>query len=135
MNDTRHAAFDWNPALLRTIFLALGYDVAFDDAWPGDENGTITGRRERANRAHLIVVDAGGRFAGRVTLTTGDRARSSEIEGIQVRVTDVTEKIAIVSGQLAEPADLERMLLGLDEVATPGEPPVAACWTDLPPPP
>ncbi len=135
MSATNSDAFLWNPTLLRTLFLALGYDVEFDNAWPGDESGTITGRRERANRAHLIVVDAGGRFGARVTVTAGDRGREDAIEGIPVRVTETTQKISIVSGQLAHAGDLELVLRGLDDVATPGEPAVDPSWTDLPPPP
>jgi len=126
--------FDWNPVLLRTLFLARGYDVVFDNAWPGDESGSITGRREHGLRAHLVVVDAGGRFGARVTVTSTERGREAEIDGIPVRVTDTEQRLAVVSGRLDAPADLERVLAGLDAAATPDES-TAAAWPAEPPPP
>ncbi len=135
MTSACSRSFEWNPALLRTLFQALGYDVEFDNAWPGDESGTITGRRERANRAHLVVVDAAGRFGARVTVTAGESGREGEIAGVPLRITDTNQKTSIISGALAHPEDLEAILRGLDDVATPGEPAIAPLWTDLPPPP
>ncbi|MFM9106525.1 MAG: hypothetical protein ACKOWF_07480 [Chloroflexota bacterium] len=114
--------FDWNPVMLRTLFLARGYDVAFDDAWPGDDSGSITARRERGPRSHLVVVDAGGRFGARVTVTSGERGHAGEIGSIPVRVTETSQRLVMVSGRLEHPANLDAVLAALDEVADNDDP-------------
>ena len=129
------ARFEWDATLLQSLLMAAGFDIEFDHAWPGEDGGTLTARRERAGRAYLVILDGSGRVGVRVTVTEDEQARTAEIDGIALRVSDVTQHIALVSGTLRTSADLEALLGGLDAVATPGLPAISASWTDLPPPP
>jgi hypothetical protein len=128
-------SFRWNHTLLQQTLLAAGYDIEYDGAWGHEAGGVMKARRERAGRAHLVVIDGAGRFGARVTVTTDEQARPGEIAGIGVRITDTVQHITMISGRLASCAELEAVLAGLDEAAAPGQSLASPSWTDLPPPP
>lgn len=127
--------FAWDARRARDVLEGMGYDVEREAAWGELDGGSLVARRERAGRAHLVALDAGGRIRAEVTVTLDERAREAAVGDTPLRVTDTAQAFVTVSGTLASLDDLAPVLAALDGIATPGLPAVSPSWTDLPPPP
>lgn len=116
------ARFVWDPTALAEILRQRGYDVDVADAWLG-EGGSIAARRERSDRAQLVVVDAGARFKAETTAIVADSAWRTEVAGADLRVVETEQRVTSVTGSLPNGGALGTLLDALDQiVGSRGEP-------------
>lgn len=123
------AGWWWDPFKLRADLEALGYDVAADTAALAGEGGSLTARRDRAGRAYLVVVDAGGRFRAEVTVAVDAPGGPAMVAGVPLRVVGETRRTTTVSGLLADPGQLGPIVAVLDRLASPPPPDASAIDT------
>jgi hypothetical protein len=126
--------FAWDPLAIREILRKLGFDVDLLDAWSG---GVVRARRERGDRAALLVLDAAGRLRAELSATLGETARDANANGTALRVVATTQRLVTVTGVVPSLADLTAVIAALDATAEPDLPPstTAADIPDGPPPP
>jgi len=110
----------WQPSALRALVEGLGYDVAEREGGDPVSANSLTARRERGGRAHLVVVDAGGRLRAEVTFTEDETAGATRWRETDLRLVRVTRRETTISGQLVDHADLRAILLDLDRLASGG---------------
>ena len=107
----------WDPERFRAELEVLGYDVdAAEAVLPA--GGSLTARRDRGSRSHLVVLDAGGRFRATITVLSGEVSGEETVAGIALRVVAETRRWVTVSGTLTEPGHLSPLLVALDRLAT-----------------
>lgn len=116
--------FSWNPTELAEMLRRRGYDVDETDAWLG-AGGSIAARRERSDRAQLVVVDAAGRFKAEITAIGSDTARWVELGGVEARLVETEQTVTVVTATLPDSAALAPLLDALDRL---GAPPVLDPW-------
>jgi hypothetical protein len=104
----------YRPDLLASTLEAAGFDVDRSTAETIGGGGSLTGRRERAERAVLVAVDAGGRVRIAVTTRLGETAGSETLGGVALRAIEETTRTRTLTGRLAEPVDLARVVEALD---------------------
>ena len=107
----------WAPDRFRTELEALGYDVDATEA-ELPAGGSLTARRDRGSRSHLVALDAGGRFRATVTVALDEVSGEETVAGIALRVVAETRRWVTVSGALTEPGHLSPLLVALDRLAT-----------------
>jgi hypothetical protein len=103
---------DWQPAQVRALLQARGYDVDPTDTRYGDNS--ITARRERGGFVHLVAVDRGGRFRAELTVATGETRRSTTIGAVPVVVVAQNQRTLTVTGSLPSWNHLAAVLTQLD---------------------
>ena len=107
----------WDACEIRAGLEALGYDVEGQGEGPGHgAGGSLTGRRERGGRAHLVVVDGGGRLRATVTVVEREGTRSAKVAGVDLRLVERATRETTVSGQVGSLEHLRVVLAGLDRV-------------------
>lgn len=120
MTAASPADWHWDPDRLRADLAALGYDVDGGDAsLPG--GGSLSARRERGTRSHLVAVDAGGRFRATTAVAAEEDGRAETVAGVPVRLVAETRRSWTVSATLTDPAQLAAVVAGLDRLAPPPE--------------
>jgi hypothetical protein len=106
-------AWTYRPDDLAAALEAAGFDVDRSRAALADGGGSLLARRERADRAILVVVDAGGRLRIDLTTRIGDASGQASLGGLSLRETEETTRTRTLTGRLSDPADLERVLADL----------------------
>ena len=107
----------WDPVRFRAELEALGYDVdATEAVLPA--GGSLTARRDRGSRSHLVALDAGGRFRATVTVALDEVSGEETVAGVALRVVAETWRSVTVSGTLTEVDHLPSLLVALDRLAT-----------------
>jgi hypothetical protein len=106
-----------------------GYDVDESAARLG-AGGSLAARRERSDRADLVVVDAGGRFRGEVTAVVGDRSRTTTVGGLEVRLVETEQVVSVVTALLPDADALAPLLDALDRAIGTADRPVARSSAD-----
>ena len=107
----------WDPDRFRAELEARGYDVdATEAVLPA--GGSLTARRDRGSRSHLVALDAGGRFRATVTVALGEVSGEETVAGVALRVVAETRRSVTVSGTLTEADRLPPLLVALDRLAT-----------------
>ncbi len=124
--------FTWDPLAIRDALRGLGYDADLSDAWSG---GTIRARRERGDRACVLVLDAAGRLRAEVTALLDETGRAGAAGGVPIRMVTTTERTVIVTGTMPTLASVAAVVAALDDLADPELPPPAPAVPDWPPPP
>ncbi len=109
------ARFVWDPTALAEILRQRGYDVDVADAWLG-EGGSIAARRERSDRAQLVVVDAGARFKAETTAIVADSSWRAEIAGVEIRVVETEQRTTTVTASLPNGEAFGTLLDALDQI-------------------
>jgi len=109
-------AWRWEPELLRDALAAAGYDVdpAVSD---GANGGSLRARLDRGGRSHVVVLDAGGRFRGVVTVVADETGGSASVAGVALRVVAETRRAVMVGGTLTAVNQLGPVLEALDGLA------------------
>ena len=105
-------AWTYRPDDLAAALQAAGFDVDRSVADLSGGGGSLTARRERADRTILVAVDAGGRIRLDVTerLTAASSTAETLIGGVAFRQTDETVRTRTLTGMLVESDDLPRVL-------------------------
>ncbi len=112
--------FAWEPDALAATLRDRGYDVDAADARLGG-GGSIAARRERSDRAVLVVVDAGGRFKAEITAVVADRSRRVAAAGLELRVVETEQTVTTVTTTLPDSAAVAPLLDEIDRrVGAPG---------------
>ncbi len=119
--------FAWEPDALAATLRQRGYDVDAAGArlgggsGSGSGGGSIAARRERSDRAVLVVVDAGGRFKAEITAVVADRARRVDAAGLELRVVETEQTVTTVTATLPDSAAVAPLLDEIDRrVGSPG---------------
>jgi len=107
--------FGWNPTQVAEILRRRGYDVDETDARLGG-GGSIAARRERSDRAQLVVVDATGRFKAEITAIESETSRRVEVAGVEARVVELEQRVTAVTAMLPDGAALAPLLDALDRL-------------------
>ena len=107
--------FAWEPAVLAGALRWRGYDVDESAARLGP-GGSLTARRERSDRAHLVVVDAAGRFKAEVISIVGDRSSAATVGGLEVRVVETEQVVSVVTALLPGADALPPLLDALERL-------------------
>ena len=123
------AGWRWDPFKLRADLEAFGYDVAADAAALAGEGGSLTARRDRVDRAHLVVVDAGGRFRAEVTVAVDAPGGEDVVAGVLLRVVTEVRRTTTITGLLADPGQFLPLVAALDRLASPPRPDVGTTKT------
>lgn len=113
----------WEPRVLRAKLEALGYDVTVAevavDPPATTTGGSLTARRQRGVRAHLIVVDDPGRLRAEVTAILEESGQDATLGGANVRLVNETRWVATITGALASIEQLTAIVGALDDLASP----------------
>ena len=112
----------WEPTRLCAELEAFGYDVDAADATA--DGGSLTARRDRGLRSHVVVVDAGGRVRGTVTVALDEAGWADEVAGVPVRVVRDTRRTVTVTALLEAVGQFAPLVMALDRLAAtapPGE--------------
>ena len=123
------AGWTWDPGRLRADLEALGYDV--DAAHAGIDGGSLTARRDRGGRSHVVVVDAGGRFRAVITVVLDEAGWADEVAGVAVRVVRETRRAVTVTAILDDVGRFVPLVTALDRLASTA-PPEDAAMADAP---
>lgn len=109
-------AWRWEPERLRETLAAAGYDV---DATAGDgaDDGSLRARQDRGGRSHVVVLDAGGRFRGVVTVVADETGGSATVAGVALRIVAETRRAVMIGGTLTDVVQLGPVLEALDGLA------------------
>jgi hypothetical protein len=103
----------YDPVTLSHILEAMGFDLDNE----GDalmRFGSLTGRQERAGRATVATVDAGGRVRVTMTVMTNDQRRQPIHAGnAQFQVTSETVRTSIASGVLTDAREFREAIAGI----------------------
>lgn len=84
-----------------------GYDVVADDV--------VSGRRESAGRVYTVTVDRGGRIKlVRTEIIEEPASKVLEADGKRFRLVEEKLRIATISGEIAAPEELQRLLPSLE---------------------
>ena len=110
------AGWRWDPVRLRAVLEALGYDIAAEETAGG---GSLTARRDRASRAHVVVVDAGGRFRAEIAAAADAPGAEVTVAGVPLRVVTETRRTTTITGLLVDPDQLLPLVAALDRLAPP----------------
>lgn len=106
----------WEPARLREELEAAGYDVDASAA-DLDGGGSLRARLDRGSRSYVVVVDAGGRFRGVVTVVEDETGGSATVAGAPLRLVVETRRAVMVGGTLTDAAQFGPVLDALDGLA------------------
>jgi hypothetical protein len=79
--------------------------------------GSLTARRDRADRTTLLVVDAGGRLRIDLTSRLSERTAPATLGGLSLHGVESTVRSRTLTGRLTAGTDLVRLLAELDELA------------------
>ncbi len=109
----------WDPRRLGADLEKLGYDVTANDAAVAREGGSLTARRNRAGRAHLVVVDAGGRFRAEIAVAADAPGGAVTVAGVPLRLVTETRRTTTITGLLVDPDQLLPLVAALDRLAPP----------------
>ena len=110
--------FVWEPDAFAGMLRHRGYDVDATDARLG-VGGSIAARRERSDRAVLVVVDAGGRFRAEITAVVADRSRTARAAGLDLRVVETTQTVTTITTTLSDAGALAPLLDEIDRLGHP----------------
>ncbi|HEU0116968.1 MAG TPA: hypothetical protein VFQ80_19895 [Thermomicrobiales bacterium] len=113
----------WDPETLAADLEAAGFDVDRGEAHLSDSGGSLTARRDRGERAELVVVDAGGRIRLRVTAVATEDARRASVAGVSLRVVTQRRVVANVTGTVHSRDEFLAILDQIDALADPEVPP------------
>lgn len=103
---------NWQPAQIRDLLQARGYDVNRADQRFGPDS--VSGRRERAGHVQQFVIDRGGRFRAEVTVELGESRRTSSIGPVPVVVVTQNQRTLTVTGNLPHLGHLVTILNQID---------------------
>ncbi len=103
---------NWQPAQIRDLLQARGYDVNRADTRYGDES--VSARRERAGHVQQFVLERGGRFRAEVTLDLGESRRTTSIGAVPVVVVTQNQRTLTVTGNLPHLGHLNNILNQID---------------------
>ena len=106
----------WEPDRLREALEAAGYDVDASAA-DLDGGGSLRARLDRGSRSYVVVIDAGGRFRGVVTVVQDETGGSATVAGVPLRLVVETRRAVMVGGVLTDAAQFGPMLEALDGLA------------------
>jgi hypothetical protein len=110
------AGWRWDPDRLRAELAARGYDVDGEAASLTADGGSLHGRRDRGERSEIVVIDAGGRFRGVVTVVDGETSGTTGVAGVPLRVVEEGRRVVTITGMLSENGQLGPVLAALDEL-------------------
>lgn len=116
--ETAAPAWRWDPVALGGELEAAGYDVDGTEATMGVGGGSLRGRLDRGSRSYVVVLDAGGRFRGVVTVVEDETGGSASVAGAALRVVAETRRAVMVGGTLTDPAQVGPVLEALDGLAS-----------------
>jgi hypothetical protein len=105
--------WNWDPQRLVRELEAAGFEADPRDA-ELDGAGSIRARRERAGRALLLAIDAGGRFRATATRVRDERGRRTRVAGRPARVVTAVTETTTVVGTMRAPDELGAVLAFLD---------------------
>ena len=116
----------WDPDLLAIAdtLRDRGYDIVSSPA-DGDPIRDFVARRDLADRAVVLAIDASGRFRAAITWVVGEWPSQDTIAGVAVRVVDAVSRTVTITGQTESLDQILPMVAGLDanapwvSVATP----------------
>ncbi len=108
----------WDPRRLRADLEGIGYDVTVE-ADGVAQRGSLTARRDRADRAHLLVVDAGGRFRAEVAVVVDVPGGTVTLAGVPLRVVTETRRTTTMTGLIAAPDQFLPLVAALERLAPP----------------
>ena len=111
--------WQWDPVRLRAALESLGYDVTADEAALAGDGGSLTARRDRASRAHLIVVDAGGRFRAEIAVAADAPVGTATVAGVPLRIVTETRRTTTITGLLVDSDQFLPLVAALDRLAPP----------------
>jgi hypothetical protein len=112
----------WDPETLAADLEAAGFDVDRGEAHLSDSGGSLTARRDRGDRADLVVVDAGGRIRLRATAVAAEDARRTTVAGVSLRVVTQRRVVANVTGTVRSRDEFLAVLGQIDTLANPEAP-------------
>jgi hypothetical protein len=124
MSDARAArpVWRWDPETLAADLEAAGFDVDRTEANLSDSGGSLTARRDRGDRADLVVVDAGGRFRLRATSVAAEDARRVTVANVSLRLIVQRRVVANVTGTVHSRDEFLAILGQIDALADPEAP-------------
>ncbi len=105
---------NWQPAQVRGLLQARGYDVDPTDARFGEHS--ISARRERAGQAQLFVIDSSGRFRAELTIAAGETRHTTSIGAVPVVVVAQNQRTLNVTGILPGWSHLPAVLAQIDSL-------------------
>ena len=99
MSDPEPTPETWHPDLLAVAdsLRDLGYDIETSPGGDGPIRDFIA-RRDLADRAVMLAIDASGRFRAAITWVVGEWPSQDEIAGVPVRVVDAVSRAVTVTG-------------------------------------
>ncbi len=112
----------WDPESLAADLEAAGFDVDRTEANLSDSGGSLTARRDRGDRADLVVVDAGGRIRLRATSVAAEDARRVTVADVPLRLIVQRRVVANVTGTVHTEDEFKAILGQIDALADPDRP-------------
>lgn len=106
----------WEPERLREELEAAGYDVDASEARL-DGGGSLRARLDSGIRSYVIVIDAGGRFRGVVTVVEDETSGAATVAGAPLRLVVETRRAVMAGGTLTDAAQFGPVLEALDGLA------------------
>jgi hypothetical protein len=107
--------WSYEPNALAALLEAAGFDV---DRTAADMigGGSLTARRDRADRTTILVVDAGGRLRIDLTTRLSERAAPLGLTGLRLHGVETTVRTWTLTGQATEKEAVARLLAELDRL-------------------
>lgn len=105
-------AQNWQPAEVRALLQARGFDMDHADTRYGDHS--VSARRERGGQVQLFAIDSGGRFRAELSVDAGETRRTSSIGAVPVVIVAQTRRLLTVTGSLQNWSHLPSVLSQLD---------------------
>ncbi len=115
MSDHDLTLESWDPDLLAIAdtLRDRGYDIVPAQT-DGDPIRDIVARRDLADRAVVLAIDASGRFRAAITWVVGEWPSEDVIAGVPVRVVDAVSRTVTITGQTAALDQILPVVAGLD---------------------
>lgn len=107
--------FAWDPVAIAAALRDRGYDVDDRAAHLG-AGGSLAARRDRSERAVLVVVDAGGRFKAEATTIGSDASHLVEIGGVGAHLVETVQTVTTLTAVLPGAAALASLLDAVDRL-------------------